>query len=205
MIGDDVELSASRYTPPALSPVEFELYVKDQLDLPGSTLEEYKSEHRTCLEADDGTYEIDILIRFNAFGADFVTLVECKRYRRPVGREKIAALHAKLVSLGAHKGIVFSTSGYQSGAVSYASKHGIALVEVADGRSTYLRKAALSDNDWSTYPLNIQRLANWLLVEKEDEGRPAVHFLQVEKVVVGDVSEQSVRSTEACPHPPLRL
>ncbi|MNJ74896.1 hypothetical protein D3C77_718970 [compost metagenome] len=35
-------------------------------------------------------------------------------------------------SLCAHKGILISTSGFQSGAAEYAKKHGIALLQIFD-------------------------------------------------------------------------
>ncbi len=64
-------------------------------------------------------------------------LVECKRHRDPVKRDLVLALHAKLADVGAHKAMMFSTGGFQKGAVEYASEHGIALVVFRAGRATY--------------------------------------------------------------------
>ena len=50
-------------------------------------------------------------------------------------------LHQKVQSLGAHKGLMFSTAPYQRGALEYAQKHGIGLVTVTEGRFTYETKS----------------------------------------------------------------
>ena len=68
-------------------------------------------------------------------------IIECKRYTNPVNRDLVLALHRKTQELGAHKAMMFSTSGFQKGALEYAKKHGIALVKLADGAVTYMAKA----------------------------------------------------------------
>jgi hypothetical protein len=57
-----------------------------------------------------------------------------------VKRDRVQELWAKIQSVGAHKGILFATAGFQSGAIEFAKSHGIALVEIADGRSSYVVK-----------------------------------------------------------------
>jgi restriction system protein len=136
--GDLVE---RRYPRPKLSPREFELAVKQTLDAEGATVTDYRSSHREVLDGSDGSYEIDIVIRFGFGSLSYVTLVECKAYGSPVKREKVAELWAKLQSTGAHKGVLFSTSGFQSGALKFALAHGVALVHVADKGTSILAKA----------------------------------------------------------------
>ena len=74
-------------------------------------------------------------------GALFKVLVECKRYKSEIKREVIQLLFDKLRATGAQKGMVFSTSGFQSGAFKFAEEHGIALVRVIEGRYTYVTKS----------------------------------------------------------------
>lgn len=133
--------SASRYPAPTLSPEEFELAVKSLLDDQGHGLEGYESRHREIISGSDGDYEFDITVRFSALSASYLTLVECKHYKNHVEREKVQALWAKIQSVGAHKGIMCATAGFQSGAIEFAQSHGIALIEIADGRSAVLAKA----------------------------------------------------------------
>ncbi|MBQ3561321.1 MAG: restriction endonuclease, partial [Oscillospiraceae bacterium] len=76
-------------------------------------------------------------------------LIECKKYRNSVKKEVVNALQAKLQSLGAQKGIIISTSGFQSGAVQYAEKHGIALWQVFDNYIKHI--SASANNQMSDY------------------------------------------------------
>jgi restriction system protein len=123
--------------PLSMSPREYELLVKGILDAAGEQLIEYHSEHLPPLIGADGEYIIDVAATFSALGAKFLVLVECKHQGRKVERQDVQVLHSKLQSLGAQKGMLFSVSGFQSGAVEYAAAHGIALVEVATGISNW--------------------------------------------------------------------
>lgn len=121
----------------SLTPRDYELLVKGILDAAAGTLVDYRSEHLASLSGADGEYVIDVVASFSALGAKFVVLVECKHQVRPVERQDVQILHSKLQSLAGQKAIVFSVSGFQSGAVEYATAHGIALVEVATGASNW--------------------------------------------------------------------
>lgn len=75
-------------------------------------------------------------------GASFVVLVECKRHTRPVAREDVMVLESKLRDVNAQKGILFSTSGFQSGALDFAAAKRIATVAIVDGKWLYQTRAA---------------------------------------------------------------
>lgn len=124
------------------TPEEFELAVKGILDAAAGTLVNYQSSHLEHLQASDGKYVLDVVARFEALGAEFVVLVECKHQGRKVERQEVQVLHTKVQSLGAHKGMLFSTAGFQSGAIEYAGAHGIALVRLADGESVWMTRSA---------------------------------------------------------------
>lgn len=64
-------------------------------------------------------------------------LGECKQYKNRVNREKVVVLADKVRALGAQKGILLSTAGFQSGAIQYAKKHGIALIQIFDTREDW--------------------------------------------------------------------
>ena len=55
---------------------------------------------------------------------------------------------------GAHKGILFSTSNFQKGALEYAKKHGIALIRIAEGKACYetLAIGVTGDPPWANIP-----------------------------------------------------
>ena len=153
-----------RYPPIEPSPKEFEEEVKKILDALGTKLREYRSAHREKVDGADGEYEIDITVRFSALGVDYLTLIECKRHAARVKREDIHVLWAKMQSVGAQKGIVFATTGFQSGALEFAKAHGIALVTIADGRSSYFTRAAHQSGEipWEHVPSAISRVVGWI-------------------------------------------
>lgn len=128
--------------PLSISPRDYELLVKGILDAAGRELVEYRSEHLALMNGVDGEYVIDVVAKFSALGAHFLVLVECKHQVRRIERHDVQVLHTKILSLAAHKGMMFSVSGFQSGAVEYAAAHGIALVEVATGVSNWHTRSA---------------------------------------------------------------
>ena len=119
-----------------IGPTQFETQVKRWLHKASDGLRDFRVSHRRMLEGSGGQYEIDVVAEFEALGgASIIVLVECKYYRRsnPIKRDTVMTLHAKLQDVGAHKGILFSTSRFQRGALQYAKAHGIGLVRVEDG------------------------------------------------------------------------
>jgi restriction system protein len=157
------------YPPLRLTPEEFELTIKAWLDAAGVRLTNYESLHREIIPAEDGNYEIDITCRFSALGAEYLTLIECKYYKSRVKREQIQVLLTKMRSIGAQKAIMFATSGYQKGAVTFAGRHGVALVLVSDGRTSWMtRDANTAQIPWNRVPDFIPRVVGWLIGEAAD-------------------------------------
>src|SRR5678815_1505348 len=116
----------------------------------------------------DGEYKIDVTSRFRVHGAELLVLIECKHLSRPVDRADVQVLHDKVRSVGAHKGMVFSTSGFRSGALTYAAAHGIALVHVVDGRSVYFARSVEPPR---RYPPDLPRYTGFLS-RVDDQGAP---------------------------------
>ncbi len=122
-----------------VSPEGFEKLVHSWLATHGSgSLEDFKVQHLSRVPGAGGEYEIDVTVEFKIFGgARIITLVECKHQKQPVKRDQVLVLEAKLRDTGAHKGVVFSTSGFQRGAVEYAKNRGIATVTVRNDQPVY--------------------------------------------------------------------
>lgn len=114
-----------------------ERLVVDLLTEAGASLDRFHVEHQERFVAPDGAYRIDVTARFRLLEVDFLLLVECKDHVRPVEREDVQVLADKMRALGAQKGILFATNGFQKGALDYARSHGIALVRILEGRLTY--------------------------------------------------------------------
>ena len=124
-----------------ISPREFELLVKDFLSNLGKELTSFKIKHDEKIFVEDGEYQIDVLAEFEFLGGKFNVLVECKRYKNRVKREIVQLLFDKIRATGSHKGMIFSTSGFQEGAIKFAKIHGIALIRVIEGKYTYFTRS----------------------------------------------------------------
>lgn len=118
----------------SISPTEFEVFclerLKEYAEMKG--WQDFSIKHNVKMKAHDGTYQIDVYATFRFMEADFKVLCECKQFRNTVKRDIVSQLDGKIRSLGAHKGIICSTSGFQKGAIEYAKEHGIALLQVYD-------------------------------------------------------------------------
>lgn len=144
-----------------ISPTEFEKLCLEILKgyAEAENLSDFSIQHNVSIPADDGTYQIDVYAKFVAMGVEFTVITECKRYSYPVSREKVAVLADKVKSLGAHKGIMISTCGFQSGAYEYAKKHGIALLQVIDGNVRHILNAANPETEEQKH--KIQLMEDW--------------------------------------------
>jgi restriction system protein len=104
--------------------------------------QQIEAEHLGIVQGGGGEYKIDVLVKLTVLRkALVIVLVECKHQTRPVEREDVMVLEAKLRDVGAHKGMLFSTSGFQAGALKYADARGIATVTVVAGEWLYETKA----------------------------------------------------------------
>jgi restriction system protein len=151
-----------------ISATEFERLVRDWILKQGGELTSLEVTHDVKMETYDSTYQIDVLAKFQAFaGAEFTVLIECKKYRSAVERELVQVLHDKVRSTGAHKGMLFATSGFQSGAIKYAKAHGIALVSVIDGAASYETRSAFPISTKPPAWLNLPKYALWHVGEND--------------------------------------
>lgn len=132
------ELSAN------IAPEEFELFCLKTLEAYAEkeSLKQFAIKHNQKIKAYDSTYQIDILAEYTALGCKHTVVVECKKHTRSVERSVVAELYAKINSIGANKGILISTSGFQSDAVKYAKAHGIALWQICDRTIKHIMASA---------------------------------------------------------------
>lgn len=121
-----------------ISPDEYEKQVLAWVRGSAQDLQGFQATRKALVRGSSGEYEIDVLATLEILGgASIKVLIECKRHTRPVEREKVMTLHAKIADVGAHKGMIFSTSGFQRGALEYATCHGIAAIKFVNGQSLY--------------------------------------------------------------------
>ena len=151
-----------------MNPTEFELFVKSLLESANEKLQDLNIIHDEKINNHDGTYQIDVTARFKAFGVDFLLLIECKHHKNPIKREIVQTLHDKVRTLGAQKGMIFSTIGFQKGAIQYASQHSIALVRVANGSTSYATRSFDNFHKPPSYT-DIPNYIGWLIENKEND------------------------------------
>ena len=71
--------------------------------------------------------KVDVSFNYSVAGSKLLFLVECKYYRHSVSVDEVEEFHSKIDDIGAHKGILVTTVGFQEGAIKTAQGRGIAL------------------------------------------------------------------------------
>lgn len=85
-------------------------------------------EHNVTLPGRSGApRQIDVLVRHTEGLYEHLIVVECKFWRTPVERLHVDALATTIREVGAARGVIFSTQGFQSGAITQAQHENISL------------------------------------------------------------------------------
>lgn len=128
----DLDTNPYRSLTANITPTNFEIFCMKTLEAYAKRecLPNFTIKHNQKVKTYDGTYQIDVLAEYTALGTHNTVLIECKKQARSVERDEVSSLYDKVKSLGAQKGILISTAGFQSGAVQYAKIHGIALWQI---------------------------------------------------------------------------
>ncbi|NET55468.1 MAG: CHAT domain-containing protein [Symploca sp. SIO2E6] len=131
----DIGTSPSKQT--SLIPQhEYELLVKDILqarlikNIPGEDLEIKQGTHYTGKSGCE--HEIGVSALMKIAGVKFLILIECKNHSELVKTAEVLEFASRLDDIGAQKGIIVTTRGFDSGALQVAKSKGIALVIACD-------------------------------------------------------------------------
>jgi hypothetical protein len=90
-------------------------------------------EHNVVLAGRSGApRQIDVLIRHKQGLYEHLVVVECKYWNSPVERLHIDALATTIREVGASRGVIFSSKGFQSGAITQATHENIELFTIRD-------------------------------------------------------------------------
>jgi hypothetical protein len=94
---------------------------------------EVSVEHNAVLQGRSGApRQIDVLIRHKQGLYEHLVIVECKYWNSAVERLHVDALATTVREVGAARGVIFSTKGFQSGAITQAKAENIDLFVVRD-------------------------------------------------------------------------
>jgi restriction endonuclease Mrr len=97
--------------------------------------DELRVEHDVTLVGKSGARrQVDVLVHRRSKLHEDKFIVECKRWKDPVQRSRIDILAASVRDLNANRGAIFTTKGYEEGAVGYAKDQGIDIFVVRDLR-----------------------------------------------------------------------
>lgn len=99
------------------------------------------------------TIKVDVSFTIKvAGGASILILVECKCYGHNVPVDDVEEFHSKLDDIGAQKGIIVTTMGFQSGALKAAKGRRIALALITpNSASQELSFVVNADDDEAMY------------------------------------------------------
>ena len=139
----EIDTNPYRRLSAEITPTGFEKFCLETLKAYAEkeSLKDFEIRHNQKVETYDDTYQIDVLAEYTAHGCRNTVVVECKKYTRNVERSVVAELYAKVQSIGAQKGILISTSGFQKDAVKFAGVHGIALWQVCEETIKHITNA----------------------------------------------------------------
>lgn len=89
----------------------------------------------TLKEPNGTEHAVDVSARRTVGGVELLWVVECKKWKKRVTKEKVAALKAIVDWVGADRGLAMSESGFQSGAIRMAEQKNITLSSLEDLRA----------------------------------------------------------------------
>ncbi len=124
---------------------KFEQFVKELYEADGDVVVEHDV---TEVDRYGAKRQTDIKITRRTRFHTYVTLVECKRWKEPVSRDRVDVLASSIEALGAQKGAIFTTTGFEAGAIEYAKGKQVDIFVVRDltpaewglpGRNVHLR------------------------------------------------------------------
>ncbi len=110
--------------------------------------------------------QIDISIAAKQGLHSYLTVIECKRYARPVGITTVEAFATKLKDVRANKGVMVSTKGFDEGARAQANQHDITLFSYREAVETDWEKVSAASL-WVTFTTE-QFVPKYMLAELLD-------------------------------------
>jgi restriction system protein len=167
-----------------MTPTDFEKYSLRIMSEQLQNLDNCTFQHNKIIEVEDGNYQIDGYIEFNLMGIDYKTIVECKHYKSSISREKVAVLYDKIRACGANKGVLISSSNFQSGAVQFASKHGIALIQLTDSDSLYKTRSGFNGQN-NLFAIPQKKINSYVgVMQTGDEHKVSCSYLSNTKLIL---------------------
>src|SRR5690349_11550075 len=90
-----------RYPPADITPSEFEEWIGELYAAVTPRVDNLRVEVHDIVHGVDGSFDIDVTVRYVLGGLQFLVLVEAKRHKNAIKRELVQALDSKVRSVGA--------------------------------------------------------------------------------------------------------
>jgi hypothetical protein len=109
--------------------IEYEKYIKTVFTqiLKNENIQNVFVDHDVKLKGKTATHQIDVYWEYKQFGELIKVAVECKRYSKNVSIGVVRDFNSVLQDLNCSKGIIVTTTGFQKGAIEFASNNNISL------------------------------------------------------------------------------
>jgi len=114
---------------------EYELIVRAIYDalMREHRLDQWEVKHNVKVEGLGTTHQIDVHCKFRLAEQVRQTIIQVKRKKKPAEQTDLLAFHRVLDDIPGRPGGIFVThAGYQAGALNYAKKWGIELVQLVE-------------------------------------------------------------------------
>jgi hypothetical protein len=125
--------------PRSLLPHEVEIFIVRELRKAGLEPTGVKVRDRTEPKDGDGDYVVELGCALRIGEAERSVLIQCRNERAMVTPALVEALHGRLVPAKVQHAMMFSTIGFEPGAIRRARALGIPLFTVADGKTAFAR------------------------------------------------------------------
>jgi len=137
------------------------------------------------------TRQFDVVIRFKFQFYDYLVLIECKDWTRPVKVEKVDAFVTKSRAAKANKSIMVSASGFQDGARKVARENGIELYKLSELREMpeeLLTEAVVSF--LAVFPVGFRRTNSSELVYLSRDNNKLTY--EMENIKIKSIGDQTI-------------
>lgn len=94
------------------------------------------------LQGSRGLHAIDVTAKMAIAGISQLWLIECKKWRRPIPKERVLTFLGIVNDVGADRGLMLSESGFQAGAVRATANTNVTLTSLADFRQNSAHEIA---------------------------------------------------------------
>jgi hypothetical protein len=96
----------------------------------------FDAEVEQTLDGVRGRHNVDLVLHSQRAGVSQLWVVECKKWGRPVGKDRVLTLSGVVADVGADRGLLLSESGFQAGAIRVAETSNITLTSLDDLRES---------------------------------------------------------------------